>query len=221
MLENTYINLINKNIRTLNKANEIMGDIQQAVAYNDESRVYDLSLDYERTVERLVPLSRDLVICQGRKELEQAVKQAIQDNAPVKINFTKEGWFVLSIPALLPRKEKGNAQYIREIVHDALSEYCKDKNIQRFGKCILIYEHIYDHRIPKREWRDHDNIEINTVTDMIALFILRDDSPYVCSHVYVSKAGEQNRTNIYVVPETDFDTWRKERRLWYDHPPER
>ena len=106
-----------------------MGDIQQAVAYNDENSVYDLSLDYERTVERLVPLSRDLVICQGRKGSEQAVKQAIQDNVPVEINFTKEGWFVLSIPALLPRKEKGNAQYIREIVHDALSEYCKDKNM--------------------------------------------------------------------------------------------
>ena len=216
-----YLEIINKNNRTLNKANEIMGDIQQAVAYNDENSVYDLSLDYERTVERLVPPSRDLVICQGRKGSEQAVKQAIQDNAPVEINFTKEGWFVLSIPALLPRKEKGNAQYIREIVHDALSEYCKDKNIQRFGKCILIYEHIYDHRIPKREWRDHDNIEINTVTDMIALFVLRDDSSYVCSHVYVSKAGEQNRTNIYVIPETDFDSWRKERRIWYDHPPER
>ena len=220
-MNQAYLDIIKKNNRTLNKANAIMSDIQQAVAYNDENSVYDLSLEYERTVERLVPLSRDLVICQGGKGSEQAVKQAIQDNAPVEINFTKEGWFVLSIPALLPRKEKGNAQYIREIVHDALSEYCKDKNIQRFGKCILIYEHIYDHRIPKREWRDHDNIEINTVTDMIALFILHDDSPYVCSHVYVSKAGKQNRTNIYVIPETDFDAWRKERRIWYDHPPER
>ena len=220
-MNQAYLDIIKKNNRTLNKTNEIMSDIQQAVAYNDENSVYDLSLDYERTVERLVPLSRDLVICQGRKGSEQVVKQAIQENAPVEINFTKEGWLVLSIPALLPRKEKGNAQYIREIVHDALSEYCKDKNIQRFGKCILIYEHIYDHRIPKREWRDHDNIEINTVTDMIALFVLRDDSSYVCSHVYVSKAGEQNRTNIYVIPETDFDSWRKERRIWYDHPPER
>ena len=134
-MNQAYLDIIKKNNRTLNKANEIMSDIQQAVAYNDENSVYDLSLDYERTVERLVPLSRDLVICQGRKESEQAVKQAIQSNAPVGINFTKEGWFVLSIPALLPRKEKGNAQYIREIVHDALSEYCKDKNIQRFGKC--------------------------------------------------------------------------------------
>ena len=121
MIEKTYINLINKNIRNLNKANTIMSDIQQAVAYNDENSVYDLSLDYERTVERLVPLSRDLVICQGRKGSEQVVKQAIQENAPVEINFTKEGWLVLSIPALLPRKEKGNAQYIREIVHKAIS----------------------------------------------------------------------------------------------------
>lgn len=110
-MNQAYLDIIKKNNRTLNKANEIMSDIQQAVAYNDENSVYDLSLDYERTVERLVPLSRDLVICQSRKESEQAVKQAIQSNAPVEINFTKEGWFVLSIPALLPRKEKGKAQY--------------------------------------------------------------------------------------------------------------
>ena len=107
-MNQAYLDIIKKNNRTLNKANEIMSDIQQAVAYNDENSVYDLSLDYERTVERLVPLSRDLVICQGRKGSEQVVKQAIQENAPVEINFTKEGWLVLSIPALLQRKETHN-----------------------------------------------------------------------------------------------------------------
>ena len=51
---------------------------------------------------------------------------------------------------------------------------------------------------------------------MIALFFLRDDSAYICSHFYYSKAGEQNRTNVYVVPDTDFVKWCEQKEVFND-----
>jgi len=39
---------------------------------------------------------------------------------PISIEFTPKGWFKMVIPALLPRKERGNQDYIQE--NPALSQ---------------------------------------------------------------------------------------------------
>ena len=40
---------------------------------------------------------------------------------------------------------------------------------------MLVYRHVYDKDYPERNMRDHDNIEINQVTDIVALFTMVDD----------------------------------------------
>ena len=60
-----------------------------------------------------------------------------------------------------------------------------------------------------QQWRDHDNIEINMVTDIVALYVMPDDCPKVCSHFYCSAAGSEDRTEVYVVPKEDFPAWLK------------
>ena len=58
--------------------------------------------------------------------------------------------------------------------------------------------------------RDHDNIEVNMVSDIVAMYVLADDCPSVCSHYYCSAAGEEDRTTVYVVPKQDFPKWLQE-----------
>ena len=84
-----------------------------------------------------------------------------------------------------------------------------DKPIRRFGKCTVIFRHVYDRNNPKRAWRDHDNIEIKTVIDAIALFVMEDDSPHVCQHFYCSAEGDCDKTEVYVVPQEEFLMWCK------------
>lgn len=55
--------------------------------------------------------------------------------------------------------------------------------------------------------RDHDNIEINMVSDIVALYVMPDDGPDVCSHFYCSAKGTDERTEVYVVPKSDFTAW--------------
>ena len=45
------------------------------------------------------------------------------------------------------------------------------------------------------------------VSDIIALYVLHDDCPSVCSHFHCSAFGDSDRTEIYVVPEEDFVLW--------------
>lgn len=37
---------------------------------------------------------------------------------------------------------------------------------------VLIFRHVYNQNRPERAWRDHDNIEVNIVADVIALYLL-------------------------------------------------
>ena len=51
------------------------------------------------------------------------------------------------------------------------------------------------------------NIEVNMVTDIVALYVMQDDAPLQCCHYYCSAAGESDRTEVYVVPRDEFAQW--------------
>ena len=96
------------------------------------------------------------------------------------------------IPTLLPKKQKGSVDYIRDYLYLAMGEFFRGKQPVRYTDCVLIFRHIYRHDRPERRYRDHDNIEVNAVTDVIALYVLFDDSPLHCSHYYCSAPGNDN-----------------------------
>lgn len=60
---------------------------------------------------------------------------------------------------------------------------------------------------PPVRYRDHDNIEVNMVSDIVALYVMPDDSPKVCAHYYCSTSGADDRTEVYVVPKEEFPLW--------------
>ena len=123
---------------------------------------------------------------------------------------TAEGWFSIRIPALLPKKASGSADYIRSYLYPAMRKFFEGK------PRVLAYRHVYDRSRPERSMRDHDNIETNMVTDILALYVLPDDHPAVCSHYYCSAAGSEDRTEVYVIPKHDFPVWMVEEKTLPD-----
>ena len=109
---------------------------------------------------------------------------------------------------LLPRKEHGSVNYVRGFLHPAMSRFFSGKPPVRYRKCVIIYRHVYARDRPERQYRDHDNIEINFVSDAVALYTMPDDNPTVCRHFYCSAAGDPERTEVYVVPQEDFIQWQ-------------
>ena len=77
----------------------------------------------------------------------------------------------------------------------------------RYRDSVLIYRHVYSRDRPERQKRDHDNIEVNMVTDIITLYLLPDDAPRRCAHYYCSAAGAEDQTEVYVIPTSRFPTW--------------
>ena len=77
--------------------------------------------------ERSLLQLRDLATYPNEIKREEYVANASKETALVEVGFTKENWFRLSIPALLPRKEKGNPEYIRSLIYPAMSDFFKKK----------------------------------------------------------------------------------------------
>ena len=187
------------------------GTAQMLYAY-EKGQLEDanqLAFDTERLVEKLACSYRMIPTFLGSPSAKMEVEKIISEEIPVEIGFTEEGWFSLRIPRLLPRKErgKGSHDYIRGYLYHAMRRFFSNEYPVRFDDCVIIYRHIYNRNEPDRKYRDHDNIELNFVTDTVALFVMTDDAPLRCQHHYCSAEGETERTEVYVVPEEDFIKW--------------
>lgn len=170
-------------------------------------QAYEEALRLEETSEKLVLLTRALPAYTGCPHAGREVRAVVERSVPVEIGFTAEGWFSVRLPCLLPKKAAGSAEYIRSFLYPAMRRFFAARPPVRYADCVLVYRHVYDRERPERQRRDHDNIEVNMVSDIVALYVLPDDGPGVCSHYYCSVAGAAERTEVYVVPETDFAMW--------------
>lgn len=171
------------------------------------NEAYEKTIELEETSEKTVLITRVLPIYTGNPKAKTEVENVIRLSIPIEVGFTVEGWFSLRIPALLPKKEKGSKDYIRSYLYLAMKDFFLRKQPVRYNDCVLIYRHVYDRERPERKKRDHDNIELNMVTDIVAMYVMPDDGPEICSHYYCSSDGNTERTEVYIVPKTEFSNW--------------
>lgn len=209
--------------QTLDRISQILENMMKRVA--TIRQLYDAGmhqaaqvqmLRLEESSERLTLLTRSLPCYTGARSAPDDVAQIIRDAIPVEMGFTQESWFSLRIPLLLPKKESGSVNYLRGFLLPAMEEFFRDKPLIRYPKCVLIYRHVYARDCPERRYRDHDNIEINLVSDSVALYTMPDDNPTVCTHFYCSAAGSSERTEVYVVPRQDFGRWLEQEKTMPD-----
>ena len=196
--------------RLRNKEKTLRARIAAMEYYLDEEdreSYFQQALLIEECAEQLTLAARTLPSYIGHPDAETQVEAILKQEIPVEIGYTKEGWFSVRIPMLLPKKSKGSTDYIRSFLYPAMRDFFVEKPPVRYREAVLIYRHVYDRRRPERQMRDHDNIEINMVSDIVAMYVMPDDGPAVCAHYYCSAAAKQERTEVYVVPKGDFPTW--------------
>ena len=211
-MENTK--LISNFEKCLDSADRAIGRVWAAI---EETQTHlkrkDLECAYAAAFEAAAHSEKLTVICRqmpafsGHPRANTMIDDAILKNFPVEIGFTSEGWFCVRLPALLPKKNRGSVAYISDPLYPAMMRFWRGKTSVRYPDCVVIFRHVYDRDRPERQYRDHDNIELNRVLDVIALYVMPDDSPVRCRHYYCSASGSKERTEIYIVPRVDFMYW--------------
>ena len=205
----------NKFQETVRKTRRLLGSIvkdfetmDQMCDENLDEEAFRLSFGAHRNICKLFNLGKSLPAMSGDPAADNERNAIIAEEVPVEMGFTEEGWFLARIPMLLPKKDGGNVDHLRTMLYPAFRRYFNERPVaEKFSKCVLIYRHVYDRERSERQYRDHDNIELNFVTDTVALYVMEDDAPLKCEHFHCSAPGSEERTEVYVVPQTDFMKW--------------
>ena len=123
-----------------------------------------------------------------------------------------EGVFEVTLPCLVPkRKARNQSEFLTDPLYFALNRYAENNKLPKYNQCVVCFSHIYDRRLSKRRIRDYDNLELKQLLDVIATFILKDDSGILCDAYNTTEFGETDCVQISVMDKNRFYQWIKER----------
>ena len=211
MAESDFLGILGKIQSKIVSLSKRVKETQLLYERGDLLQAYGSTLRLEELSEKMVLLTRTLPAFTGNPQAAHDVETLISKAVKTEIAFTPQGWFSVKIPALFPKKGSGSADYIRSFLFPAMRDFFVDRTPVRYDDCILIFRHVYDKERGGRRKLDHDNIEINMATDIVAMYVLPDDNPNVCSVFQTSAEGDADRTEIYVVPRGEFPAWLMEK----------
>lgn len=118
------------------------------------------------------------------------------------------GVFEILMPGLLPkRKQRPDMEYLLDPLTAALTSYAKGHLLPRYRECMICYTHIYARDLPDRRIRDYDNLELKRIQDVIASFVLTDDTGALCDIYHTTELGETDATRISIMDNKYFAEW--------------
>ena len=202
---------LTKTRKTLKRVNNNFETIEEMLNRSDFMTFYNESFKFQAQSEQLVKLARGIPVMTGIPHALEEVQDVILEESGVGIQVDNKGWVKIDVPSLLPKKESGDASYIRATVETAMRNYFDQSLQEKISEpSVIIFRHLYDHRRPEREYRDHDNIEVNVIVDLVALYLLVDDHPMKLKHYYTSAKADDNKTEVFLIPIKDFGRWLEE-----------
>jgi len=214
--QTSFKNCLDHVERRLKQANITFDYCKRLTMGGQISYAYNAAFALVHKVEQLALLTRVLPAYTGNPQAAATTERILLDTIPVKIGFTQQGWFGVTIPVLLPKKSKGSPEYIRSYLYPSMRQFFQEREPISYSNCVLIFRHIYSQARPERAYRDHDNIEINAVADIVALYVMKDDSALRCAHYYCSAVGDSDRTEVYVVHQSELADWLVAERSFPD-----
>lgn len=202
------ISSILDDIQRLNNALYAMNttDIQR---YPDNYEV--LSTDAALRAERIACRIRHLIYASTSiKKWEYLASAAVVQGISVSQHG---GVFEILMPGILPkRKQRPDMEYLLDPLSAALTNYAKNHPLPRFRECMICYAHIYARDLPDRRIRDYDNLELKQIQDVIASFVLTDDTGALCDTYHTTELGEADATRISIMGSELFAEWLSARK---------
>lgn len=164
-------------------------------------------LDATKNAEIITVNLREAPFYLGLPEYETEQLKNINDAFLSEYGYTEDGFFYMKIPRIPSRKADNlTVKYFRDSVYTILSNAFVTGKIQRhtFDNVVLVYRNRYSDDTIKSRWYDNDNIEYRALTNIIAAFFLYDDSPDICDCYMFSDQGNENCTELYIIPKEKF-----------------
>ncbi len=150
MPQSDFLRAVERSGGLLQKAQNELEQTKRLAGAGDMAGAYESAFAFAARAEQLTLLARALPAYTGHPKAAERTEELLEEVVPVELGFTRQGWFCLRIPALLPRKERGSPSYLRDFLYPAMRRFFAGKLPCTYPDSVLIFRHIYDQRRPER-----------------------------------------------------------------------
>ena len=103
-IPNSFARTLAKLEGRVKKLNMALHNTRHLYELGDQEMTYAVAMRLADTAEQVTLLARALPACTGNPIAAQELQDVMAINVPVEMGFTKEGWFSVRLPLLLPKK---------------------------------------------------------------------------------------------------------------------
>lgn len=123
-----------------------------------------------------------------------------------------DGVLQITLPCLLPkRKQRQSSEFLIDPLYFTLSQYADKHMLPMYQHCVVCFCHVYSEDLPSNRIRDYDNLEMKQLLDVLATFIMEDDTGLLVDAYNTTELGEADCTRICVMDKFRFPRWVEER----------
>jgi len=159
------------------------------------------------TGERLVKELRDVISSTMHPVYSNAYMFDAAQALGIEVTRHDNGIVEIIFPCLMPHRTKGDNGFITTPLRKVLEKFTNETSeFFMFNQCDICITHIYN-RKTRRQIRDHDNIEMKAIVDIVSAYLLRDDSGLFCNNHTYSEFGDEDKTRIEIMDCAIFPTW--------------
>ena len=171
----------------------------------------ELSLDAAIRAERVACALRNLIFAANLTEKSLLMETVAKEHG---ITIRHQSNLVeITIPGLMPKRNKRiNTTFLTEPLQHCLETYTRNHVLPHFKECVVCFSHIFDRSLPTRRIRDYDNLECKQILDIVASFLMTDDSGLYCDAYHTTEFGDRDCTILTIMEITAFPYWLNERK---------
>ncbi|MBP3784509.1 MAG: hypothetical protein J6I68_14785 [Butyrivibrio sp.] len=204
---------VNEMIKQKNKIDNNVSRVVLAVEDNDIEMARDESRRAIFGCQKLEQHLRSFPKVFGLPGALNEIKNELVEDANVSFEVLDDGTLHVVLPELFSVRFRGGVmteQYdnVRSRYVAAFDRYFTDSPFKRYKeRVVVLYKSIYK---SANDVLDYDNFDLKQITDFISTYCLIDDNPSRMLAISDYEIGEQEHSEVYVIPLSKFDSYSKD-----------
>lgn len=181
--------------------------IRELYRADKQEQAYGFSLMTVKATEELALNVRHLAVSLNASDAEKDVPRMVDQTYKVEIGFTEHEYFCMRIPLLIPGKDDYSLRYLKNNLSAVLNRFFEYRQQMNSSQSIVVFCHVYD--IKRSPWERvvPADAEVECVIKVLFQYVFRDAYAVDFRHYHCCAIGEGERTEVYVVPLSEFGRW--------------
>lgn len=196
--------------REIRHAYDVLDDlkfIRQLYREDRQEQAYGFSLGTVKVAENLALNVRHLAVSLNIPCAEKDVPRMVDQTYKVEIGFTEHEYFCVRMPLLIPGKGDYSLRYLKNNLSAVLNRFFEHRQGLKSNKSIVVFRHVYGIKRDPWERVVPADAEVECVIKLFFQYVFGEIYAADFRHYHCCAVGEGERTEVYVVPLSEFGHW--------------